>query len=56
MREALRTALLTLPDDVLHVGQVSRLVPVHDADYDPIRHMARIAHRLPRWTLEQPVS
>jgi phosphonate transport system substrate-binding protein len=47
VRAAVRSALLRITRD-----PVARFVAIEDADYDPIRHMARVAQRLPEWRLE----
>jgi phosphonate transport system substrate-binding protein len=49
LRDALANALLGLS-----IGPVETFVCVADADYEPIRTMARIAERLPSWTLARP--
>jgi phosphonate transport system substrate-binding protein len=54
---ALEDAVLDLHRDVganevLELGQMARFVRVEDADYDPIREMARVANRLPSWDVE----
>jgi phosphonate transport system substrate-binding protein len=49
LRQALESALLDLE---LGLGPAARFVRVTDADYDPIRRMARGAAQLAAWTLE----
>ena len=51
LRSAIREALLAMPGDprgrdVLSAGMTSRFAVVTDADYDPIRRMAREAERI----------
>jgi phosphonate transport system substrate-binding protein len=54
LRADLQTALLTMHVDrageaVLDAAAMRRLVPVSDADYEPIRQMARVAERTAPW-------
>jgi phosphonate transport system substrate-binding protein len=53
-RAALATAVLAMHHDplgakVLASAAIARFEPVTDADYEPIRHMARVAQQLEPW-------
>jgi phosphonate transport system substrate-binding protein len=63
LRAPLQKALLGMHLDsqgmaILESGAIEKFVRVTDADYDPIRHMARIGEQLEAWprSPELPVN
>jgi phosphonate transport system substrate-binding protein len=55
LRAAMVRAALELNTATLREHGYERFVPVADDEYDAIRHMARVANRMPPWSIEQLV-